>query len=75
MRFVKKNLLSIFFYNFLISYPAPLNFTYFWNFGIYSFICLLIQMITGIFLAMHYVADLNWAFLSVEYIMRDVSYG
>jgi len=49
--------------------------SYFWNFGIYSLACLGIQIVTGIFLAMHYAAEVNIAFASVEHIMRDVSYG
>jgi len=56
-------------------YPAPSNITYFWNFGIYSLLCLFIQIITGIFLAMHYAPHVNLAFDSVEHIMRDVNYG
>jgi len=56
-------------------YPAPSNITYFWNFGIYSFLCLFIQILTGIFLAMHYAPHVNLAFDSVEHIMRDVNYG
>lgn len=75
MRLIKLNLISSSLYEFFISYPAPVNFSYFQNFGIYSFICLFIQILTGIFLAMHYVADQQLAFLSVEHIMRDVSYG
>ena len=62
-------------YDSLISYPAPINLTYFWNFGVYSLICLVIQIITGLFLAMHYTAESDLAFLSVEHIMRDVNYG
>jgi len=56
-------------------YPAPSNITYFWNFGIYSLLCLFVQLITGIFLAMHYAPHVNLAFDSVEHIMRDVNYG
>jgi ubiquinol-cytochrome c reductase cytochrome b subunit len=62
-------------YNSLINYPSPSNLTYFWNFGIYSLACLGVQIVTGIFLAMHYAAEVNIAFASVEHIMRDVSYG
>ena len=75
MRLIKLNILSNYLYNFFFSYPAPINFSYFQNFGIYSFLCLFIQILTGIFLAMHYVADQQLAFLSVEHIMRDVSFG
>jgi ubiquinol-cytochrome c reductase cytochrome b subunit len=62
-------------YEFFFSYPAPSNLTYFWNFGIYSLVCLFIQIITGIFLAMHYCSDYILAFNSIEHIMRDVHYG
>jgi ubiquinol-cytochrome c reductase cytochrome b subunit len=57
------------------SYPAPSNLSYLWNFGIYALICLVIQIVTGIILAMHYTPEINLAFYSVEHIMRDVNYG
>jgi ubiquinol-cytochrome c reductase cytochrome b subunit len=75
MRLVKKTPIVNILYDFFIYYPAPSNLSYFWNFGIYAFVSLIIQIITGIFLAMHYVADQNLAFLSVEHIMRDVQLG
>jgi len=56
-------------------YPSPANLSYIWNFGIYSLFCLGIQIVTGIFLAMHYVSDITLAFTSVEHIMRDVPFG
>jgi ubiquinol-cytochrome c reductase cytochrome b subunit len=59
----------------IITYPAPINLTYLWNFGVYSLICLAVQIITGLFLAMHYTPQLDLAFLSVEHISRDVNYG
>jgi len=62
-------------YDSLISYPAPVNLTYYWNFGVYSLICLAIQIVTGIFLAMHYTPHMDLAFLSVEHICRNVNYG
>lgn len=46
-----------------------------WNFGIYGLVCLSIQLLTGILLAMHYTAQIDLAFLSVEHIMRDVNFG
>ena len=58
-----------------VRYPSPINFTYFWSFGVFALTCLTIQLITGIFLAMHYVPDISLAFVSVEHIMRDVNYG
>lgn len=62
-------------YNFFCSYPAPLNLSYGWNFGVYSLLCLFIQIVTGVFLAMHYIPDQSLAFFSIEYIMRDVNFG
>ena len=62
-------------YTILFLYPAPANLTYFWNFGIYAIIALLIQIVTGILLAMHYIPHLDLAFLSVEHIMRDINNG
>jgi len=58
-----------------VSYPAPSNLSYLWNFGVYALACLGIQIVTGIILAMYYVPDINLAFSSVEYIMRDVNMG
>ena len=59
----------------LISYPTPINIHYAWNFGFLSSICLIVQILTGIFLAMHYTPHIDLAFASVEHIMRDVNYG
>jgi quinol-cytochrome oxidoreductase complex cytochrome b subunit len=58
-----------------VRYPSPSNFTYFWSFGVFSLTCLVVQIVTGIFLAMHYCPDITLAFVSVEHIMRDVNYG
>jgi len=58
-----------------IRYKAPINLSTLWNFGVYSLICLLIQIVSGIILAMHYTPHINLAFLSIEHIMRDVHYG
>ena len=58
-----------------IRYPSPSNFSYFWSFGVFALTCLVIQIVTGIFLAMHYTPDVNLAFVSVEHVMRDVNYG
>lgn len=72
---IKNNIILNTIYNSFYTYPTPINLNYFWNFGIYSFLCLAIQIATGIFLAMHYIPDINFAFDSVEHIMRDVNYG
>jgi len=62
-------------YDAMARYPAPLNLSYAWNFGVYSLVCLMIQIFTGLFLAMHYVPHIDFAFASIEHIMRDVNYG
>lgn len=59
----------------LVDYPTPSNITYFWNFGSMAGMCLVIQIITGIGLAMHYTPHVDLAFQSVEHIMRDVNGG
>ena len=57
------------------EYPAPRNFNYFWNFGALAMVVLMVMIVTGIFLAMHYTPHVDYAFNSVESIMRDVNYG
>ena len=61
--------------NHLTEYPTPKNLNYWWTFGAILTFCLVAQIITGIILAMHYVANSGLAFESVEHIMRDVNYG
>jgi ubiquinol-cytochrome c reductase cytochrome b subunit len=56
----------------IIHYPTPINLTYAWSFGSLAGICLAIQIISGVFLSMHYTPHIDLAFSSVEYIMRDV---
>jgi quinol-cytochrome oxidoreductase complex cytochrome b subunit len=75
MRFINKISFLKLLYNTGIVYPAPASLNYFWNFGSLALICLVLQILTGIFLAMHYVPNADLAFLSVEHIMRDVNYG
>lgn len=75
MRIVKRNSILNFIYHALVSYKAPASLSYLWNFGSLALFCLVLQIITGIFLAMHYVASPDLAFNSVEHIMRDVNYG
>ncbi|MBP9791630.1 MAG: cytochrome b/b6 [Rickettsiales bacterium] len=57
------------------EYRTPKNLSYMWNFGSIAGIALVIQIITGLFLAMHYSPNAATAFQSVEYIMRNVNYG
>ena len=59
----------------IIHYPTPLCLTYAWSFGSLAGISLVIQMISGIFLSMHYTPHIDLAFSSIEYIMRDVNNG
>jgi ubiquinol-cytochrome c reductase cytochrome b subunit len=57
------------------EYYAPKNFNFWYVFGSLALLVLVIQIVTGIFLVMHYKPDANLAFASVEYIMRDVPWG
>lgn len=59
----------------LSEYYAPKNFNFLYFFGVLSLLVLVIQIVTGIFLVMHYKPDAAMAFASVEYIMRDVPWG
>ena len=59
----------------LIDYPTPSNLSYWWGFGSLAGICLVIQIVTGVFLAMHHTPHVDLAFNSVEHIMRDVEGG
>jgi quinol-cytochrome oxidoreductase complex cytochrome b subunit len=61
--------------SFLVDYPAPRNLSYWWNFGSLAGIVLVLQILTGVVLAMHYTPHIDFAFESVERIMRDVNYG
>ncbi|MEI7709928.1 MAG: cytochrome b/b6, partial [Rhodospirillales bacterium] len=56
-------------------FPTPKNFNYFWNFGALAMVCLMVMILTGIFLAMNYQPNTELAFASVQHIMRDVNYG
>lgn len=75
MRLVKQHTLVSQLYHFIYYYPGPSNLTYFWNFGSLALVCLMVQLVTGIALAMHYVPNVLLAFISVEHIMRDVNNG
>lgn len=67
--------LTSFIKNDLTEYPTPRNLSIWWNFGFFSGFMLVLQMLSGLFLAMHYKPDALLAFASVEHIMRDVNYG
>nr|YP_010627173.1 cytochrome b [Pandesma quenavadi]WBK26864.1 cytochrome b [Pandesma quenavadi] len=59
----------------LIDLPSPSNISYWWNFGSLLALCLIIQILTGLFLTMYYTANIELAFYSVNYICRNVNYG
>nr|YP_636996.1 cytochrome b [Atractosteus spatula]P29664.2 RecName: Full=Cytochrome b; AltName: Full=Complex III subunit 3; AltName: Full=Complex III subunit III; AltName: Full=Cytochrome b-c1 complex subunit 3; AltName: Full=Ubiquinol-cytochrome-c reductase complex cytochrome b subunit [Atractosteus spatula]AFJ42300.1 cytochrome b [Atractosteus spatula]BAC23996.1 cytochrome b [Atractosteus spatula] len=59
----------------VIDLPTPSNISAWWNFGSLLGLCLITQVLTGLFLAMHYTADITLAFSSVAHICRDVNYG
>merc|ERR1712039_26245 len=57
------------------SYPCPLQINYFWNLGFLLGIAILLQIITGIFIALHYTSDLNSAYYQIFFLIREVYYG
>jgi len=61
--------------SYVIDSPQPSNISYWWNLGSLLALCLVIQLATDIFLAMHYSSNINLAFYSVQHIMMDVNYG
>nr|YP_006460293.1 cytochrome b [Ochlodes venata]ADI75328.1 cytochrome b [Ochlodes venata] len=61
--------------NSLIDLPSPSNISNLWNFGSLLALCLIIQILTGLFLSMYYTANIDLAFYSVNYICRNVNYG
>nr|YP_010852741.1 cytochrome b [Philagra albinotata]WGL39481.1 cytochrome b [Philagra albinotata] len=70
----KKELIKII-NSMIIDLPAPINLSNWWNFGSLLGICLIIQLITGIFLSMHYTSNIEMAFNSINHICKDVNYG
>jgi quinol-cytochrome oxidoreductase complex cytochrome b subunit len=74
-RINKSSLLLQVAYKMGIVYPAPSGLSYLWNFGSLALLSLIIQIFTGVFLAMFYTAHVDLAFDSVEHIMRDVPLG
>jgi len=75
MKLLKSNPLLSIFNSYLVDSPAPSNLSYLWNYGSLLGLCLVIQIITGVTLAMHYTPTIDLAFISVEHIIRDVNYG
>jgi len=75
MRILKSHPILSLVNSYMVDSPQPANISYLWNFGSLLGLCLVIQILTGIFLAMHYSPNVDLAFASVEHIMRDVNYG
>ena len=75
MRTFKSHILLRLVNSYIIDSPQPANLSYLWNFGSLLGVCLILQILTGIFLAMHYQPHVDFAFNSVEHIMRDVNNG
>jgi ubiquinol-cytochrome c reductase cytochrome b subunit len=75
MRLLKSQSILRLVNSYLIDSPQPVNINYMWNFGSLLGVCLVIQILTGVFLAMHYTPHADFAFNSVEHIMRDVNAG
>ena len=64
-----------FFKHSAVDYPTPKNLNYWWNFGSLAGFFLMVQIISGIILSMHYTAHVDHAFASIEHIMRNVNHG
>jgi len=75
MRLLKNNVILRLANSYIVDNPEPANISYLWNFGSLLGVCLIIQILTGCFLAMHYTPHVDFAFNSVEHIMRDVNNG
>jgi ubiquinol-cytochrome c reductase cytochrome b subunit len=75
MRLLKSHSLLRLINSYVVDSPQPSNISYLWNFGSLLATCLIIQILTGCFLAMHYQPHVDFAFNSVEHIMRDVNNG
>ena len=75
MRLLKSQAILRLANSYFIDSPQPANISYYWNFGSLLGLCLVMQILTGVFLAMHYCPNVDLAFTSVEHIMRDVNSG
>lgn len=75
MKIIKKHPLLKIVNNALIDLPTPSNISAWWNFGSLLGICLIVQILTGLFLAIHYCPDISLAFNRVVHICRDVNFG
>lgn len=59
----------------IVDIPAPINISLWWNLGSLLGLCLVIQLLRGLFLSMFYISDIDGAFASVVHISRDVNFG
>jgi len=75
MRLLKRHTFLSIVNDYVIDSPQPSNLNYNWNYGSLLALCLGIQIITGVTLAIHYAPNINLAFISVEHIIRDVNFG
>nr|QUE43161.1 cytochrome b [Pyrocoelia fumigata] len=75
MKKMKKNPIMKIIYSSLIKLPSPSNISSWWNFGSLLGLCLMIQIMTGLFVAFHYTNNINLAFDSVTHLSRNVNYG
>nr|YP_010554839.1 cytochrome b [Sternochetus olivieri]UYP50724.1 cytochrome b [Sternochetus olivieri] len=75
MKIIKKNIIYKIIYSSLVNLPTPTNISSMWNFGSLLGLCLLIQILTGFFMSMHYNPSITIAFDSVAHICRNVNYG
>jgi len=75
MRILKNNPILKLLNSYVIDASQPSNLSYLWNFGSLLLCCLIIQIATGVTLAMHYNGNITEAFNSIEHIMRDVNNG
>jgi ubiquinol-cytochrome c reductase cytochrome b subunit len=75
MRLLKKHPFLGLFNSYMVDSPQPSNLSYLWNYGSLLALCLGIQIISGVTLAMHYSPNIDTAFISLEHIMRDINYG
>jgi len=71
----KQNIFFSLFNSYIMDSPQPSSLNYWYNFGSLLGLTLVIQILTGIWLAMHYSSHIDLAFNSVEHIMRDVNFG
>lgn len=72
---IKKNIILNLLRDSFLKLPTPVNISIWWNFGSLLGLCLIIQFLSGLFLSMHYVSNINYSFFSIIHIIQDVDYG